>query len=58
MDELRTFLDYLVVPLLAWIWFTDRKVSLLQYEVKSLNAFDKKIDEKLDKIYEVLIEKK
>ena len=48
MEELRLFLDFIVVPLFIWVWYTDRKI--VRIEAQQVTSTD------LEKIYKELKE--
>jgi len=50
MEDLRALLDYVIIPLIIWIWHTDRKVVVLQTKIDDVEKIDKKMDLLFDKI--------
>lgn len=50
MEELKVLLDYFVVPLFIWVWYTDRKVAVLQTKIEDFEKLDKKLDILFSKI--------
>jgi len=58
LNILLSVLSVLVIPIVILIVRMIIEISILKSEVLNLTSFDKKIDEKLDKIYDLLIGKK
>ena len=50
-------LSVLIIPTIILVVKIIIDIKLLKNDVVSLDKFDKKIDEKLDKIYDLLIDK-
>ena len=48
--EFKELLDYVVVPLFLWIWYTDRKVTRLEATQITKGELQK-IHERLDLIF-------
>lgn len=60
MEQFQLILNYLVIPLLGWIWNTDRKVLLVRTQLDSLEKQKKEqnedLKERLDTLYKKLDE--
>ncbi len=54
MDTLKLILDYIVIPILYWAYTTDKKVLILETQVKYLNKSETKYDEDIKLVFKKL----
>ncbi len=52
MEELRVLLDYTVVPLLLWIWYTDKKLTIVETKLEDFEDFQARYDKDMIRLFD------